>query len=153
MALAAYKRKSCSCHAATRPHGLPTTLAGQTAEAFSHLSYPLSPQSLQTELLGSQRRDRVSVRVDLCQEFGGERRPGPLHLFVNGRRLFALQLYLLLLCLAKGDPWDKEMSGTSWVLALDQQGHGAESKVSRKGGGHGDRRGQQVRRGDRASYM
>ena len=69
--------------------------------------------------------------MDLCQEFGGERRPGPLHLFVNGRRLFALQLYLLLLCLAKGDPWDKEMSGTSWALALDQQGPGAESKVSR----------------------
>jgi hypothetical protein len=92
---------------------------------------PYTPQSLRTELLDSQRRDRVSVRVDLCQEFGGERRHGPLHLFVNGRRLFALQLYLLLLCLAKGDPWDKEISGTSWALALDQQGPGAESKVSR----------------------
>lgn len=95
---------------------------------------PYTPASLRAELLGSQRRERVSVRMDFCQEFGGERRPGPLHLFVNGRRLFALQLYLLLLCLAQGQPWDKELSGTSWALMLDQAGTGAESKVSRSWG-------------------
>jgi hypothetical protein len=95
---------------------------------------PYTPASLRAELLGSQRRDRVAVRMDFCQEFGGERRAGPLHLFVNGRRLFALQLYLLLLCMAQGDPWDKELSGTSWALMLDQAGAGAESKVSRSWG-------------------
>jgi len=90
-----------------------------------------TPASLRDELLGSQIRTRASVRVDFCQEFRGDRDPGPLHLFVRERRHFALQLYLLLLCVAKGHPWDKAMSATSWAMTLDQVNAGAASTVSR----------------------
>jgi hypothetical protein len=92
---------------------------------------PFTPESLRELLLGSQQRDKASLRQDFCQEYGGERRPGPLRLFVGARRLFALQLYLLLVCVASGKPWDKAMSGSSWAMALDQVNAGAESKVSR----------------------
>lgn len=90
-----------------------------------------SPETLREVLLESQRRDRVSVRVGFCQEFKDDRAPEPLHLFARERRLFALQLYLLLLCVAQGDPWDARMSGTSWALALDRENAGAASTVSR----------------------
>jgi hypothetical protein len=90
-----------------------------------------TPASLREELLGKQQRERASLRVDFCQEYGGNRAAGPLNLFVGGRRLFALQLYLLLVCLASAPPWDRMMSASSWALALDEQGRGAESKVSR----------------------
>ncbi len=90
-----------------------------------------TPETLREVLLESQRRNRVSVRVGFCQEFKGDRAPGPLHLFVRERRLFALQLYLLLLCVAQADPWDARMSGTSWALALDRENAGAASTVSR----------------------
>lgn len=90
-----------------------------------------TPALLREELLESQDRDRVSIRIDFCQEFGGDRAPGPLHRFVRERRPFALQLYLLLLCVASADPWDKAMSATSWALALDHVNAGAPGTVSR----------------------
>lgn len=90
-----------------------------------------TPETLRAALLESQTRDRVSMRPDFCQELGGDRAPGPLHHFVGERRLFALQLYLLLLCVASAKPWDKAMSATSWALALDRANAGAASTVSR----------------------
>ncbi len=90
-----------------------------------------TPASMRAELLGQQTRVRVSIRSSFCQEIGGQLEPGPLHKFVFGRRLFALQLYLLLMCIARSKPWDKKMPATSWALTLDRSGPSAESTVSR----------------------
>ena len=51
--------------------------------------------------------------------------------FVQDRRLFALQLYLLLHCIARAEPWDACLPAGVWARALDRTGKGAEATVSR----------------------
>jgi DNA-binding transcriptional ArsR family regulator len=90
-----------------------------------------TPESTRDELLGDQTRKGAPIRSAFLQERGGARAPGSLHHFVRERRLFALQLYLLLHCLALGEPWDKTLPAATWARALDKAGSGAESTVSR----------------------
>lgn len=92
---------------------------------------PATPESTRNELLGSQQRARTAIRSAFVQQRGGERAPGPLHKFVRERRLFALQLYLLLHCVASGKPWDYAMPAASWARALDRANPSAEATVSR----------------------
>jgi DNA-binding transcriptional ArsR family regulator len=90
-----------------------------------------SAEETRLGLLAAQRRPGPAIRGSFIQERGGQRRPGPLALFVKERRLFALQLYLLLHCLALRDPWDVYLPAAVWARALDHTGPGAEGTVSR----------------------
>lgn len=92
---------------------------------------PATPESTREDLLGGQTRRGPSIRSSFVQERGGARAPGPLHRFVQERRLFALQLYLLLCCLARSDPWDTALPAATWARALDKTNTGAEGTVSR----------------------
>jgi DNA-binding transcriptional ArsR family regulator len=92
---------------------------------------PATPESTRQELLGTQTRYGPPIRSVFLQEHGGGRRPGPLHRFVHGRRLFALQLYLLLHCVARKKPWDATLPAATWSRALDKTNGGAEGTVSR----------------------
>lgn len=92
---------------------------------------PATPAFTRDALLGSQHRGRTAIRSAFVQERGGERAPGPLHKFVRERRLFALQLYLLLHCVASGKPWDYAMPAASWARALDRTNASGEATVSR----------------------
>ena len=92
---------------------------------------PATPASTRDDLLGSQTRRGPAIRSAFIQERGGDRAPGPLHLFVRERRLFALQLYLLLHCVARSDPWDSALPAGTWARALDKTNVGAEGNVSR----------------------
>lgn len=107
---------------------------------MSKLNFPVSPpaddpapdpESIRNELLGSQTRRGPAIRSTFLQELGGQRAPGPLHHFVRERRLFALQLYLLLLCIARQAPWDATLSARTWALALDRSRKSADGTVSR----------------------
>jgi DNA-binding transcriptional ArsR family regulator len=90
-----------------------------------------TPQSTREDLLGVQTRFGPPIRSIFLQEHGGRRRPGPLHRFIQDRRAFALQLYLLLHCLARQKPWDATLPAATWARALDKPNAGAESTVSR----------------------
>lgn len=90
-----------------------------------------TPEETRQELLGGQARRGAGIRSSFLQERGGARAPGPLHLFVQDRRLFALQLYLLLHCIARAEPWDASLPAGVWARALDKTGKGAEATVSR----------------------
>jgi hypothetical protein len=92
---------------------------------------PATPDSTRDDLLGSQTRRGPAIRSAFLQERGGARAPGPLHRFVRERRLFALQQYLLLHCLALGYPWDAGLPAGTWARALDKTNKGAEGTVSR----------------------
>ncbi len=92
---------------------------------------PATPDSTRQELLGTQTRRGAAIRSGFLQEHGGTRAPGPLQHFVHDRRLFALQLYLLLHCLARKDPWDTALPAATWARALDKTNKGAEGTVSR----------------------
>lgn len=92
---------------------------------------PATPASTREALFGEQQRRKTSIRSSLLQGPPGNRRPGRLRLFVRDRRLFALQLYLLLHCMARGDPWDYALPAASWARALDKVNPGAEATVSR----------------------
>lgn len=92
---------------------------------------PATPESTREDLLGNQTRRGPAIRSAFVQERGGARAPGPLHLFVRDRRLFALQLYLLLSCLASSDPWDVALPAATWARALGKTNKGAEGTVSR----------------------
>lgn len=92
---------------------------------------PATPVSTRNALLGIQQRSRTAIRSAFVQERGGNRAPGPLHKFVRERRLLALQLYLLLHCVASGDPWDYAMPAAGWARALDKTNASAEATVSR----------------------
>jgi hypothetical protein len=92
---------------------------------------PATPSSTRDELLGEQTRRGPAIRAAFLQERGGARAPGPLAHFVRERRLFALQLYLLLHCIARSDPWDAALPAATWARALDKTSHGAEGTVSR----------------------
>jgi hypothetical protein len=90
-----------------------------------------TPRMTREDLLGEQRRPGTPIRSSFLQEHGGERAPGPLHHFVRERRLLALQLYLLLHCIAQGEPWDAWLPAMAWARALDKTKPGAEATVSR----------------------
>src|SRR4051794_19129344 len=90
-----------------------------------------TPQSTREDLLGRQQRRGTPIRSSFLQERGGDRAPGPLHRFVVERRLLALQLYLLLHCVARADPWDGWLPAMAWARALDKTRPGAEATISR----------------------
>jgi hypothetical protein len=90
-----------------------------------------TPEFVRDQLLGAQERRGPAIRATCLQQYGNARAPGPLHLFVRERRLFALQLYLLLMCIARKDPWDATLSASTWALALDRINKSAEGTVSR----------------------
>ena len=92
---------------------------------------PATPESTREDLLGGQTRRGAPIRSTFLQERGGKRAPGPLCRFVVERRLFALQLYLLLHCLPLSDPWDATLPAATWARALDKTNKGAEGTVSR----------------------
>jgi hypothetical protein len=92
---------------------------------------PATPESTREDLLGDQTRRGPAIRSAFLQERGGARAPGPLHRFVRERRLFALQLYLLLHCVARSHPWDAALPAGTWARALDRTNKGAEGTVSR----------------------
>lgn len=96
-----------------------------------HDEEPATPESTREDLLGNQTRFGPPVRATFLQEHGGERRPGPLHRFVVEHRLFALQLYLLLHCMARKEPWDVALPAATWARALDRTNAGAQGTVSR----------------------
>jgi len=90
-----------------------------------------TPEQTRLDLLGGQHRLGPPIRRTFLQELGGARRPGPLHNFVNDRRYFALQLYLLLHSLPLKAPWDAYLPAAVWARALDKTKPGAEATVSR----------------------
>jgi hypothetical protein len=83
------------------------------------------------DLLGDQRRAGTPIRSSFPQERGGDRAAGPMHHFVRERRLLALQLYLLLHCVAQAEPWDVWLPAMAWARALDKTKPGAEATISR----------------------
>jgi hypothetical protein len=92
---------------------------------------PATPESTREELLGDQTRRGPAIRSAFLQERGGDRAPGSLQHFVRERRLFALQLYLLLHCRARSEPWDAAFPAATWARMLDKTNTGAEGTVSR----------------------
>jgi len=92
---------------------------------------PATPESTRDDLLGNQTRRGPAIRSSFLQERGGARAPGPLHHFVRERRLFALQLYLFLHCLARKEPWDVALPASTWARALDKPSRGGEGSISR----------------------
>jgi hypothetical protein len=92
---------------------------------------PATPESTREDLLGGQTRRGPAIRSAFIQQRGGARSPGPLRLFVAEKRLFALQLYLLLHCIARSAPWETALPAATWARALDRTNAGAESTVSR----------------------
>lgn len=92
--------------------------------------------------ISSEARPAVARRSvpPSLHERGGARAPGPLRHFVHDRRLFALQLYLLLHCLARSKPWDASHPAATWARALDRTNPGAEGTVSRSWSWLEDRR-------------
>ena len=84
-------------------------------------------------LFEDHRRRGASIRHAFVQEYGGERRPGPLHLFVRDRRGSALQQYLLLhLVAGLSSPWDGRLYPAEvWSRALGRTNAGAEATTSR----------------------
>lgn len=92
---------------------------------------PASPEQTRTALLEHLTRRGPGFSPAFIQEHGGARRPGPLGLFVNERRIFALRMYLLLHALALAEPWDATLPAATWARALDATKPSAESSVSR----------------------
>lgn len=90
-----------------------------------------TPRLTREDLLGDQRRRGTPIRSSFLQERGGDRAPGPLHHFVHERRLLALQLYLLVHCIARSEPWDAWLPAMAWARALDKTRPGAEATISR----------------------
>ena len=82
-------------------------------------------------LIGPIRREYVPIRSAFLQEYAGERAPGPLHLFVRERQRLALQLYLLLRCLALGGDFDRRLPNGAWARALGLTSRNAEQSISR----------------------
>lgn len=68
---------------------------------------------------GRQHRDAAPLRRSFIQDPKRTNTPGPLHLFVAGRRGLALDLLLLLHCTAGADPWDVTLPAMAWARALD----------------------------------
>ena len=101
-----------------------------TANTFD-ASEVATPSSTREDLLGGQHRPGAPIRSSFVQERGGARAPGPLHHFVRERRLLALQLYLLLHCVARAEPWDARLAAMAWARALDKTSAGAEATISR----------------------
>jgi|GEM_PF-6482431 len=92
---------------------------------------PATPDETRSDLLGKIERKGPGIKSSFVQEIGGSRKPGPLRYFVEERRPFALNLFLLAHCLALKDPWDVNLPAGAWARALSRQKPGAESTVSR----------------------
>lgn len=90
-----------------------------------------TPRDTRDDLLGGQQRRGAPIRSSFLQERGGDRASGPLNHFVRERRLLALQLYLLLHCIARAEPWDAWLPAMAWARALDKTRPGAEATISR----------------------
>jgi hypothetical protein len=81
-----------------------------------------SAQETLDDLLRFSRQNRKTapLRRAFLQVPGGKDTPGPMHLFVAGRRSLALDLYLLLHCGAAAPPWDVTLPAMAWARALDR---------------------------------
>lgn len=90
-----------------------------------------TPEETLDALLGDHKRKGPPIDYGFLQQRGGDRAPGPLRLFVEERQLFALQLYLLLNCLALAPPWDSTRPAGLWARALGKTNAGGEAAVSR----------------------
>jgi hypothetical protein len=90
-----------------------------------------TPKETRADLFKNITRPGGAISAGFVQQRGGARAPGALSCFVVERRLFALQLYLLLHCLALGDPWDKVLPAGAWARALSKDSIGSEATVSR----------------------
>ena len=86
---------------------------------------------VRAQLLGAQERRGPAIRSTFLEEYGNARAPGPLQDFVSERRLFALQLHPLLMCVARKAEWDATLSASTWAMALDRTNKSAEGTVSR----------------------
>ncbi|MDQ8045856.1 MAG: hypothetical protein REI11_14720 [Patulibacter sp.] len=94
-----------------------------------------TPAETRQALFSEIERPGAPIRWSFLQAWGGKRPPGPARHFVHERRLFALQLYLLVHLLALGKPWDAPtMPNEAWGRALDKITAGAEATVSRSFG-------------------
>jgi hypothetical protein len=87
-------------------------------------------QTLQA-MIGGITRVGVPIRSAFLQKFGGDRAAGPLHLFVTQRQRLALQLYLLLRCVALGGEYDYRLANGSWARALGLSSKNGEQSISR----------------------
>jgi hypothetical protein len=103
----------------------------QTSNEIYDTTQAATPEETRVDLFKNITRRGGAIRAGFVQERGGARAPGPLRLFVGERRLFALQLYLLLHCLALKDPWDKVLPAGAWGRALGKDSIGSEATVSR----------------------
>jgi hypothetical protein len=81
-----------------------------------------SPQETLDDLVrfSRQRRTLAPLRRAFLQAPGKRNTPGPMHLFVSGRRDLAFDLYLLLHCGAAAKPWDVALPAMAWARALDR---------------------------------
>ena len=82
------------------------------------------------DLLDRSRRTSVPIRRLFLQL--PKSQPGPLARFVEGRRMLALDLWLLLHAAASSAPWDVRQPAMSWARMLDMpQTTGSETTISR----------------------
>lgn len=87
-------------------------------------------QTLQA-MIGDITRQGVPIRSAFLQQFGGDRAAGPLHHFVTQRQRLALQLYLLLRCVALGGEYDYRLANGAWARALGLTSKNGEQSISR----------------------
>jgi hypothetical protein len=90
-----------------------------------------TPEQTLEALIGPIRREYLPIRSAFLQEYAGERAPGPMHLFVGDRQRLALQLYLLLRCVALGGEFDRRLPNGAWARALGLTSRNAEQSISR----------------------
>lgn len=102
-------------------------MAKQIAEAAS------ADETL-THLLNYERQGRSStpLRRLFLQDTSGAGQPAPLPDFISARRGLALDLLLLLHCVAGGSPWDVGLPAGAWARALDMpQTVSSETTISK----------------------
>lgn len=97
----------------------------------SRAAHVISPEDTRAALFATTARRGGPISNEFVQLRRGTRAPGPLHHFVRERRSFALNLYLLLHCVALGDPWDKALPAAVWARSLDNTTASGETAVSR----------------------
>jgi hypothetical protein len=102
-----------------------------TSDQNNSKTQAATPEETRADLFKNIARKGGAIRSGFVQEYGKARTPGSLHLFVVERRLFSLQLYLLLHCLALKDPWDKVLPAGAWGRALGKDSIKSEATVSR----------------------
>src|SRR3954466_15871122 len=91
-----------------------------------------TPEETLLDLLERSRRRNVPIRRSFLQLPGPPKRPGPIGLFVEGRRPIALDLWLLLHAGAASAPWGVRQPAMSWARMLHMpQTVSSETTVSR----------------------